>query len=73
MSVMTEDVEVTEGHRAFWWRIVAEHEPDPATGVCPKCDRRRCWPRADALGDLKYHDLLRLGPPIDDRPHPSAG
>ncbi|PZG18993.1 hypothetical protein C1I95_12515 [Micromonospora craterilacus] len=47
---------------ASWWQTLAEHRP--AGGWCPQCGKRKCWPRAEAFGQLVAHDLWHLGPQI---------
>ncbi|MDM4718443.1 hypothetical protein QTQ03_20480 [Micromonospora sp. WMMA1363] len=61
---------------ARWRRTLAEHRQ--RDGRCPVCGtEKRCWPWADAFGELVAHDLLRLGPPltplVDDRSQKATG
>ncbi|MDM4722557.1 hypothetical protein QTQ03_24290 [Micromonospora sp. WMMA1363] len=45
-----------------WWRTLAERRQ--RDGRCPVCGTaKRCWPWADAYGELVAHDLLHLSQP----------
>lgn len=76
---MTATVEVAPVTVERLWRTYLSHAL--VDGECPVCHvRHRCWPWAEARGDLIAYDLLHLGPPahikppqVDDRPHRAAG